>query len=107
MMPIVASLIALMLVRGVSLAQTLTPGAWRGVLSLPDAPVLLAVVAARADGKLTMEIRPSGAPSYGLGSIREERRRVRLRWAIGAGTEFECTLVGRDDGRFEGRDRWW
>jgi hypothetical protein len=83
-------------------AQTLAPGLWRGVLSFPDAPILVTLTAARTKGKLTLELRPEGAPASGLGSIREERHRVRFRWALGGGTEFECTLSGRDDGRFEG-----
>lgn len=95
-------LLALVVSPAISHAQTLTPGVWRGVLSLPEAPVLVTVVAARPEGKLTLEIRPEGAPSYGLGSVREDRHRVRFRWALGAGTEFECTLSGREDGRFEG-----
>ncbi|MDZ4259076.1 MAG: hypothetical protein U0974_01350 [Gemmatimonadales bacterium] len=95
-------LLALLLAPAAAQAQTLTSGVWRGVLSLPEAPVLVTVVAARPEGKLTLEIRPEGAPSYGLGGIREERHRVRFRWALGGGTEFECLLSGRDDGRFEG-----
>jgi hypothetical protein len=95
-------MLALLLAPAAGEAQTLTPGMWRGVLSLPDAPVLVTVVAARPGGKLTLDIHPEGAPSYGLGSVREDRHRVRFRWALGAGTEFECTLSGREDGRFEG-----
>ena len=95
-------LLALLLTPASSKAQTLTPGVWRGVLSLPDAPVLVTVVAAKPEGRLTLEIRPEGAPSYGLGGVREDRHRVRFRWVLGAGTEFECTLSGRQDGRFEG-----
>jgi len=95
-------LLTLLLAPGIAGAQTLSPGLWRGVLSLPDAPVLVILVAARHDDKLALEIRPEGAPSYGLGSIREDRHRLRFRWALGAGTTFECTLSHRDDGRFEG-----
>ena len=95
-------LLALCLAPVVSQAQTLTPGVWHGVLSLPDAPVLVTVVAAKPEGKPTLAIRPEGAPSYGLGGVREDRHRVRFRWALGTGTEFECTLSGRQDGRFEG-----
>lgn len=95
-------LLALLLSPAAAEAQTLSSGLWRGVLSLPDAPLLVTVVAARPEGKLTLEIRPEGAPSYGLGGVREDCHRVRFRWALGAGTEFECTLSGREDGRFEG-----
>lgn len=91
-----------MLVPGICPAQGFTPGFWRGVLELPDAPVLVTLLATRTEGRLALEIRPEGAPAYGLGSIREERHRLRFRWALGAGAEFECTLSGRDDGRFEG-----
>lgn len=82
--------------------QTLAVGRWHGVLSLPDAPVLVTVIANRAKERLTLEIRPEGGPAYGLGSIREDRRRIRFRWALGGGTEFECALSGREDGRVEG-----
>lgn len=97
-----AAMLALVVTPTVAATQTISPGVWRGVLSLPDAPVLVTVVAERAAGKLSLEIRPDGAPSFGLGSVREDRHRLRFRWALGAGTEFECTLSGRDDGRFEG-----
>lgn len=84
-------------------AQTLTPGIWRGVFELPGgAPIVVAVAVERPAGKLLLTITPEGSPGYGLGSIKEDRHRVSFRWALGAGTEFECTLSGRDDGRFEG-----
>ncbi len=84
-------------------AQTLTPGTWRGVLALPEGePIVVAMVVEREKGKLYLEIRPDGAPAYGLANVRERDHRVSFRWALGAGTAFTCTLSGRDDGRFEG-----
>jgi hypothetical protein len=84
-------------------AQTLTPGTWRGALAFPEGePILVAMVVTREKGKLRLEIRPEGAPSYGLANVRERDHRVSFRWALGGGTEFECTLSGREDGRFEG-----
>lgn len=84
-------------------AQTLTPGTWRGVLALPAGdPIVVALLVERVQGKLLLEIRPDGAPAYGLASVRERDHRVSFRWALGGGTEFACTLTGREDGRFEG-----
>jgi hypothetical protein len=84
-------------------AQTLIPGTWRGVLALPEGePIVVAMLVTRVEGKLLLEIRPDGAPTYGLANVRERGHRVSFRWALGGGTEFECSLSSREDGRFEG-----
>ncbi|HEX9729731.1 MAG TPA: hypothetical protein VGA37_14615 [Gemmatimonadales bacterium] len=82
-------------------AQTLEPGAWSGVFTLPsgeNVPVTFDVAVTADSISITLHETQMGA--YPFRDIRLDGDRLRFRWT--PGSEVACDLTRAADGHFEG-----